>query len=154
MTGLAEPTLGTVQVRAGVGWQYALADLSLILFLVTAAALARQPVAPPPAAPPAEKPEAVALADPVAVWRAGPGAPSLDEWLAGQAIDPRQRLTIVARYADGRAQEAFARAEGVIRKVRKLPPSTRTVVEPAGADDLSATLTWDGADPALARPLQ
>lgn len=149
------PGLGTMQVRAGVGWQYALADLSLILFLVTASALARQdhrPPAPPPK--PVAAPEAVALADPVAVWRAGPGAPSLQEWLAGQALDRRQRLTIVARYSDGRAQDAFARAEAALGAVRKVPASTRMVVEPSGADDLSATLTWDGASTGVARPLQ
>ena len=165
MTDLAAPALGTVQVRAGVGWQYALADLSLILFLITATALARQdrPAPPPPPRPvaPVEAPvlaEAPALAEPVAVWRAGPGAPSLQEWLAGQALDSRQRLTIVARYSGGRAQEAFARAEGALEQVRTVPASTRMVVEPSATNDLSATLTWDGANappgPAVARPLQ
>lgn len=143
-----------MQVRAGVGWQYALADLSLILFMVCAAALAREQkvhaTRPPPPAPatraavPLQTPvQAVALADPVAVWRAGPGMPSLAEWLAAQTIDRRQRLTIVARYANGRAQNAFARAQDVLQAQPKLPPSTRIVVEPAATDDLSATLTWD-----------
>ena len=136
-----------MRVRTGVGWQYALADLSLILFMVCAAALAREqkshahartPPPPPPAAV-----QAVALADPVAVWRAGPDMPSLQEWLASQAIDRRQRLTIVAHYTAGRAQAAFTRAEGVLRDQPRLPPATRIVVEPAAADGLSATLTWD-----------
>jgi len=142
-----------MQVRAGVGWQYALADLSLILFMVTAAALARKdhPAAAPP---PPSRAEAPALADPVAIWRAGPGAPTLEEWLAGQALDPRQRLTIVARYSGGRAQAAFVRAQSALAAVGKLPASTRMVVEPARVDDLSATLTWDGAAMPLARPLQ
>lgn len=136
-----------MQARAGVGWQYALADLSLILFMVCAAALARQQqmarsVPPPPATPA----ESVALADPVAVWRAGPGAPGLDVWLAGQSLDSRQRLTIVARYHGARAETAFARAETVLHGTSKLPAATRIVVEPAGVDDLSATLTWDVGD--------
>lgn len=153
-----------MQVRAGVGWQYALADLSLILFMVCAAALARQSSsarAPQPPPPPASRPEAVALADPVAVWRAGPGAPALGEWLAAQPPDSRQRLTIVARYSGSGAQAAFARAEAALRPLRHLPRATRIVVEPAGADDLSATLTWDAgvpvpatAQPDLARPLR
>ena len=141
-----------MRVRAGVGWQYALADLSLILFMVCVAALAREqkahahrlpPARPPVTAPLAPPVAAVALADPVAVWRAGPGMPSLAEWLASQTIDRRQRLTIVARYANGRAQIAFARAQDVLQAQPKLPPSTRIVVEPAAVDDLSATLTWD-----------
>lgn len=138
------PMPGPVQARMGVGWQYALADLSLILFMVCAAALAQRP-ALPAAVPPPRPVAAVALADPVAVWRAAPGGPSLDRWLAGQALDPRQRLTIVARYSGGRAQAAFARAEAALHGARKLPASTRIVVEPAGTDDVSATMTWDAA---------
>ena len=138
-----------MQVRTGVGWHYALADLSLILFMVTASALAREQTAaarPAPPRPPVAAPAAApALAEPVAVWRAGPGMPSLEQWLAAQPLDPRQRLTIVARYAGGRAQEAFVRARDAMDGVRRLPASTRMVVEPAGEDDLSATLTWDGA---------
>jgi hypothetical protein len=129
-------------VRVGVGWQYALADLSLILFMVCAAALSRQ-IPPPPPPVTALPNQPVALAEPVAVWRAAPDGPTLEAWLAGQSLDPRQRLTIVARYSGGRAQEAFVRAQ---REVRSLPPmaaATRIVVEPATIDDLSATLAWD-----------
>lgn len=154
----ADP-LGTVQVRAGGGWQYALADLSLILFLVTAAALARQAPAPPPAPPPpppppAPSPAAVALADPVAVWRAAPGAPSLDAWLAGQPLDPRQRLTIIARYSGDGAQQAFVRARQALAGASGRARTARVVVERGAADDLSATLTWDAGGGAVARPLQ
>ena len=145
-----------MRARAGVGWQYALADLSLILFMVCAAALAREQKAhahlkvpaaaaapaPRPAPPPAV-PQSVALADPVAVWRAGPGMPSLQEWLASQAIDRRQRLTVVAQYSGDRAAAAFARAEEALRGQPRLPPATRIVVEPAAVEGLSATLTWD-----------
>ena len=144
-----------MRARAGVGWQYALADLSLILFMVCAAALAREQkahahlkapsaaaaLAPRPA-PPA-MPQSVALADPVAVWRAGPGMPSLQQWLASQAVDRRQRLTVVAQYSGDRAAAAFARAEDALRGQPRLPPATRIVVEPAAVDGLSATLTWD-----------
>lgn len=144
-----------MQVRAGVGWQYALADLSLILFMVCAAALAREQKAHavrPPAAvraptPVAAPPPAIALADPVAVWRPGPGMPTLAEWLASQTIDRRQRLTIVAHYSGGQAQLAFARAQDVLEAQPHLPPSTRIVVEPAAVNDLSATLTWDVGGP-------
>lgn len=147
-----------MRVRAGVGWQYALADLSLILFMVCAAALAREQKAhvgwrppagsarsaPPPRPPVQSVPvQAVALAEPVAIWRAGPGMPTLEQWLASQAIDRRQRLTIVAQYANGRARMAFARAQDALQDQPRLPPSTRIVVEPASADGLSATLTWD-----------
>ena len=78
--------------RMGSGWQTVLADLSLILFMVTATALSDSPAKAPPPAPLALP----ALGEPVAVWRSEPGGPSLEDWLASQAADPRQRLTLVA----------------------------------------------------------
>jgi hypothetical protein len=131
--------------RADAGWQYALADLSLILFMVCALALAQAPKGKLKAMvqPATEKPQSVALAEPTAVWRAGPGMPSLADWIAGQTADPRQRLTIVAHYREGRAADAFARADAALQGVRKLPASARIVVEPGASDDLGATLTWD-----------
>jgi len=132
--------------RADTGWQYALADLSLILFMVCALALSQAPRdRPRPAPPPPAKADAnaVALGEPAAVWRAGPGMPSLAQWIAGQTADPRQRLTIVAHYSAGRAADAFARAETALQQVRKLPATARIVVEPGAADDLGAMLTWD-----------
>jgi hypothetical protein len=131
--------------RADTGWQYALADLSLILFMVCALALveAQKGQTRALAAPPAAKPQAVALGEPAAVWRAGPGMPGLAEWIAGQTADPRQRLTIVAHYSAGRAADAFARADAALHGVRKLPATARIVVEPGVQDDLGAMLTWD-----------
>ena len=71
-------------VRAGSGWQTVLADISLILFMVTAAALsqaeedgkaARRQAAGnvTPLSPHGE---------PLAVYRAGDGAPPLAQWRA------------------------------------------------------------------------
>lgn len=150
-----------MQVRAGVGWQYALADLSLILFMVCAAALARAPVAVAPrpvrAVPSAPVP---ALADPVAVWREGAGAPSLAEWIAAQPADPRQRLTLVAQYraGGGGAEAAFRHAESALQGLRNGTAPQRILVEPGPADSLIATLTWDTGNPppaaGLARTLQ
>ena len=60
--------------RAGSGWQTVLADLSLILFMITAAAASELPTAP---VSKHAVPVLPALGEPVAVWRAGPDAPSL-----------------------------------------------------------------------------
>jgi hypothetical protein len=93
------------------GWQTILADLALILFMICASALsvAEGPApaadkaraaplrAPQPVAPP--HPVAPQQAEPVGVWRDGPDAPPLAQWLADQAADPRLRLSIVVRYA-------------------------------------------------------
>ena len=115
--------------RAGSGWQTVLADLSLILFMITAAAASElptaQPVQPAPVLP--------ALGEPVAVWRAGLGAPSLRDWLASSGPDPRLRLTILA--GPELAQDALALAAGAGRPARIL-------LEP-NAGVPSAMLTYD-----------
>ena len=127
--------------RAGSGWQTVLADLSLILFMVTAAAVNDAPVVPPsagsaPTAPPA-------LADPVAVWR-GADAGELARWLKTQPADPRQRLTIVA--PTNAAPLALELARGAGRPAR-------VVIEPDGQGAPYATLTYDQSA-GLARALQ
>ena len=115
--------------RTGSGWQTVLADLSLILFMITAAAASELPTAPP-ASP---SPVLPALGEPVAIWRAGPGAPSLRDWLASSGPDPRLRLTILA--GPDQAQMALAMAAGAGRPARIL-------LEPqAGVP--SAMLTYD-----------
>jgi hypothetical protein len=135
-----------MQMRTGVGWQYALTDLSLILFMISAAALAKSGghgVKPPPppvlAAPPI-------VADPVAVWRPGPGAPGLGAWLASTGRDARQRLTIVARYSGANAALASAQAARLLAEAGPSAGKVRIVVEPDSANDLSAALTWDVSD--------
>jgi hypothetical protein len=125
--------------RAGSGWQTVLADLSLILFMVMAAAVNEAPASAPAAPPP---PVVLpALGDPVALWRQAPDAPSLKDWLASSGPDPRLRLTILA--APDAANEALALAVGAGRPARVL-------IEP-GATGISAALTYDQA---LAQPLQ
>ncbi len=116
--------------RAGSGWQTVLADLSLILFMITAAAASELPTAP---APPPASITLPALAAPVAVWRAGPGAPSLHDWLISSAPDPRLRLTIMAGPEQASAALALAAIAG---------RPARILLEPqAGLP--SAALTYD-----------
>ncbi|GAA4775098.1 hypothetical protein [Novosphingobium ginsenosidimutans] len=121
--------------RAGSGWQTVLADLSLILFMVTAAAVSEAPTQPSP--PPPAPVTLPALGEPVAIWRAAPGGPRLTEWLASQPADPRQRLTLVAAPADGPALLAEAAA---------LPRPARVLIEPGLSGPPYAALTYDTGD--------
>ena len=127
--------------RAGSGWQTVLADLSLILFIVTAAAVQDAPAVPPSAASAPTAPPA--LADPVAVWR-GADAGELARWLKTQPADPRQRLTIVAPTAAAALALDMARDAG---------RPARVVIEPDGQGTPYATLTYDQSA-GLARALQ
>ena len=137
-----------MEIRTDLGWQYAFADLSLILFMVAASGLVRSPAAAHRPAPPVQQPiVAPAVADPVAVWRPGPGMPSLAQWLSGQQVDSRQRLTVVAHYAGKLAAPVSARAAAMLEGARTAGP-VRLIVEPGAEDDISATLTWDAGAPA------
>lgn len=124
--------------RAGSGWQTVLADLSMILFMVTASAASEAPPSPPPPPPAATLP---ALGDPVALWQKGEGGPSLKDWLVSAAPDPRLRLTIMAPPEQSATALALAASAG---------RPARVLIEP-GTGGVIAALTYDQA---LAQALQ
>lgn len=128
------------------GWQTSLADLSLILFLIAASAVGRhqreqehQPA--PRAAPPPS-----AQGEPLAVYAAAPGAPPLARWLADQAPDPRQQLTITARYGaePGAQGRALGEAARLLAEAQGLGRRARLVVEP-GEGPARVALAFDAA---------
>ena len=131
------------------GWQTILADLSLILFMITASALSvAEAPHPASAAPKAAAPRPVtpsARAEPVGVWREGEGAPPLANWLAEQGSDPRLRLSIVVRYqaGEGRRDAALDRAAALAAQAGPRGASARLVVEPGAVAGASATLGYD-----------
>ena len=132
--------------RAGSGWQTVLADLSLILFIVTAAVVSG---ADGKAAAP---PETSEQAEPLAFYSDEPGAPSMREWLASQGIDERQQLTITAQYAHGGLAEALRRAGQLARDAGEAGAKSRVIVEP-GSGGITAVLAYDVPQPKLARDL-
>lgn len=146
-------------VRAGTGWQYALADLSLILFLTMAAALAHaggpKKVPPKPEAPPI----AAALdSEPVAVWSAASGAPDLAGWLSREGADPRLEVRVVVRYVDGGRAAAVAQAVQLAETGGARARAARILVEPGPRAGASVSLTYASENAArsavaMARPL-
>jgi hypothetical protein len=145
-----------MMTRAAIGWQTMLADLSLILFMVTAAAMADAPpkAAPRPAPPPPPPPAPAALADParaqpLAVWREAPGGLGLGPWLAGQQIDSREQLTITLHYPRGAQARALGEAQRLMEEAAARVPAARLVLEPAGAAapfEALASLAYDRAE--------
>ncbi|TCM18883.1 hypothetical protein EDF56_104417 [Novosphingobium sp. PhB165] len=133
--------------RTAASWQTSLADLSLILFMITAAAVTHRPAHQRPSDRPAPTHRQVAPSDrsePTAVYIDAPGAPPLDRWLGEQPRDPRQQLTITVAYAPGRQADAL---EAAARLLRSGPPDpalehARIVVEP-GDGPLRAVLAFD-----------
>lgn len=143
-------------ISRSFGWQTTMADLAMILFMITAAGIhaqkqeqqqARQRQAP-------AVPALSARGEPLAVYRAQPGAPALGEWLAEQAPDKRQYLTIVARYRPGDAATAARDALGLAEQAGTAGVAARIVLEPGEGAELLATLAYDRPDAAVARPLQ
>jgi hypothetical protein len=117
-------------------WQMGTASLVLILFIV-AAADARQ------AARRGED-RVPALAEPLAVFRPGEGAPPLRQWLVNEAPDDRLHLTIVAHYQGGEPAGAAREALALADQARAQGLRARIVLEPSDAGDIFATLAFDG----------
>jgi hypothetical protein len=142
-------------VRVGTGWQTTIADLSMILFMLTASAVTHQkPQAKATVALPTTSatPSAIqpaARSDPTAIWIAGAGAPPLGQWLAQQPRDSRQQVTVTATYAPGAMDEALAQAQALARQAG----DARVVVEP-GAPGVRVVIGYDAPEARLARPLR
>jgi hypothetical protein len=145
--------------RAGSGWQYILADLSLILFMVTAAALASSEDAPARASHVAGSTTSAdgqplsPQGEPLALYRSAPGAPPLAQWLRDQSADARQQLTIVAQYGPGGQVAALGRARDLAEQAGEAGARARIVIEP-GQGGTTARLAFDVPDALMARKLQ
>ena len=140
--------------RAGSGWQTLLADLSIILFMVTAATLSQSKDGRAmQGGGVVEPPKASTRSEPLAVYRSGAAAPPLGQWLAAQSPDPRQQLSIVAHYPAGKQQAALAEAAALLAQAGASGSTARLVVEP-GEGGTVATLAYDAASAGLAQGLQ
>jgi hypothetical protein len=121
--------------RAG-SWQTVIADLALILFMVTAAAMQRDKGS-------IDQSPLPMRGEPLALYRPAEGAPPLGQWLAAQAPDARQRLTIVSRYAPGHAEEAANTAVALAGQAGEAGAEARIVIEPGERSEVLATLAFD-----------
>lgn len=131
-------------------WQIMLADLSIILFLTTFSALARvestsaKAATPAPVAAPAPTPPPAPLvAEPVAMWRPGPGTPPLGQWLKEQAVDTRMRVNIHGAYRPGRRDAVLADAAAISADPALQGRAVRLILEPANSDTITVTLSFD-----------
>ena len=150
-----------------MSWQTMLADLALILFMVTAAAMGEPPA---PAANPRPSPDPSheagsaapwsAEGEPLAIWRETPGGTPLANWLAQQAADQRQQLTVAVRYRPRHLPAALAAARQLANSAEANGRTARIIVEPltggdgAGAGpggnniEVTAGLAYDRPGPA------
>ena len=131
-------------LRDPSGWQLILADLALILFLVTIAALAdtAEDVEDQDAAPD-QGLDRASVAPSQALFRPGEDNPSIEQWLAQQPRDPRATLSIIAMHRDGGDQEAWEAAQALAVRARETGVAVRVLVQPADRNDLYASLGFD-----------
>ena len=128
-------------MRSAHGWQLILADLSLILFLVTLTALVSsssdeaQSRGSEPYVAPAQ-----------ALFRQVEGGPGLSEWLAEQAADPRAALTIIARHGAGDRDAVWQEAEALAQSAEDKGVAVRVVITKGEASDVYASLAYDAPE--------
>lgn len=126
------------------GWLTTLADLSIILFMITAADLSNAQVQKDR---PREMVEAVTTAEAVAIYRPEAGVIPFGEWLAMQPADDRQRVTVLVRYTGTDEQQLIRAGLNLAEPAEQAGKSPRMIVERANRADVVAMLTYD-ADPA------
>ena len=134
--------------QPGTNWQLMLADLSIILFLATFSAMAHGSAKPAKAPAPAarakvEAPAPPVVAEPIALWRSGGGAPPLGEWLKGQQIDGRMKINVHGAYSAGHRDTVLAEATDVTADPALAAKPVRLILEPAEADSVTVTLSFD-----------
>lgn len=126
---------------SGQGWQLILADLALILFLVTLSALAAAPTEPPeglrgnaltPQFAPAQ-----------ALFRPEPLGPSLSQWLAARPHDSRATLTIFAQASAADSDPVWAQAQALAADASAQGFAVRVFVTQGESSDLYASLAYD-----------
>ena len=132
--------------RMTQGWQVMLADLSLILFLSTAAATRIDEQADGAIQfAPVERHQDIATTTapsvPIAIYRAG-GDMNLRQWLASRETDPREQLTIIARHTPGRLDAAVNAAQALAAQASASRLEPRIVIEPGPQDEALAVFDF------------
>lgn len=141
------------------GWQLILADLSLILFLVTVAALAEQTGEEDLEAPTSDARRetlneseqsgdrnGAVIAPAQALFRQTSGGPTIGQWLAQQSIDPRATLSVIATHGAGEEQEVWRDARALADQARAASGvKVRVVIQPGDDEDLYASLAYDAS---------
>lgn len=122
--------------RGALGWQTIVADLALILFMITASTQRGDP-------PRLEKSVEVPLPA-VAKWRADQTGPTFQQWIADLPVDPRATLVIRASYSDSRREETWAIAQARATEAKTRFTRVRTELVESRDTTISAVIVYDG----------
>ncbi|TRD11083.1 hypothetical protein FGU71_03925 [Erythrobacter insulae] len=120
-------------------WQIVLADLALILFLVSLSSLASSSDLTSGRKAPTD----IEFAPSQALFRPDAGGPDITEWLRGQRPDARATLTIHARYTAARGGDLWAEARALAAQATAANVPVRIVMTAGDTPDLYASLGYD-----------
>lgn len=134
-------------LRQAHGWQVLLADLSLILFITTAAALAQGGDGIAVSAGTRDVP-------PAAVYRMRSDADParLRDWISAYTPDPRESLGIVIHFRPAQFDQALIRARRLMEQAQASGHVPRITFEEGGQEDTIASFGFAG-NPAMAHKL-
>lgn len=124
-------------------WHFILADLALILFLLTLTGLPLEAEVPGARRKENRFAPAPEIAPAQALFRPAPGSLTLTQWLASQPRDARATLTIFALHPQGGEAEAWEAAGGLAREAAAAGVPVRTIITRASEADLYASLAYD-----------
>jgi uncharacterized iron-regulated membrane protein len=128
-------------------WQFILADLALILFLLTLTGLPLDAAIEEGTVPaPKMRHDAVpepSVAPAQALYRPASDGPSLTQWLASQPRDPRATLTIFVQHPAGGEQAAWVQARALAAEAGAIGVSVRIIMAGGEERDLYASLAYD-----------
>lgn len=117
-------------------WQVTLADLSLILFLVTLAGIA-------PASDSSGGEEMREMTPSQALFQSGLDSPNFTEWLAMQHLDDRMTLMIHVQHPAGDQEWAFVEAMHMVDAARSASVASRVVIDQGRQRASYASLGYD-----------
>lgn len=131
--------------NASNSWLVPLADLSLILFIVTGATLAGSLGAARKEDSAEPLPGGIAQGVAASIFTDAEGGPSLAEWLASYHPGPGEQLTIEAFHTAADRATVRARAEELALQAIAAGQPPRVIVQPASESRIMALFAYDGA---------
>lgn len=126
-------------------WQLILADLALILFLVTLSALANEASDDQEGMADADNStrSAPEIAVSQALFRPTPLGPTLDEWLHEQSADPRTTLTVFAQHRRVDETAIWDEAQALASEAERAGFAVRVVITQGQTSDVYSSLAYD-----------
>lgn len=134
-------------VKIGTAWQLILADLALILFLLTLSALPDQGGVEEGSLSSLGRNE---IAPAQSLFIDTGNGRDFEQWAALATHDPRATLTIVANHSDEGRELVWSRAQQLAGVAEQSGFSVRVILRPASQDLVYASLAYDTVAPEYA----